>query len=105
VPKQVVGIYLKRWQIVAAFVVVVGAFIVQGALLKSSINQINHDKASVQSLEHSNCKTKVFLASSAAFRKRLAKRDTDPVKKKTDLQSAKVSLRLARNFSNEDCPK
>jgi hypothetical protein len=41
-PTQTVS--LHRWQIVAAFISVTTAFVVQGVLLTQTINNVNHDR-------------------------------------------------------------
>lgn len=100
-PQKVVT--LRRWQIVAAFVILTCAFVWMGVVLKDQINQVSHDKASIHSLEKSNCKTRDFLISSAKFRAQRIALDKTAAQKAKDKQAAKVSIKLANSFSNELC--
>jgi hypothetical protein len=101
----------RRWEVVGAFLFNVIAVVVVAVIIthnssktNHAVAELQHQKASISQLERSNCKTKVFLVSSAHLRYRLYKADTTPKKKAADKAAVVTSIRLANGFSNEACP-
>ena len=98
-------IVLHRWTVVLAFVCNVAAIVIAVILLTSQINQLHHDKASIQSLQHTNCRLYTYLNTSAQLRTRLAEKDKTKKARKKDLKAAHIAHMLADSFANELCPK
>lgn len=109
-PMKVVTV--RRWEVLMVFLVFTVSVIVMGVYLKYDIDRngnalksIKHEKASIYSLEVTDCKLKTFLASSARVRTQLAQKETNPKKRKQDFRGVSESLKLAKSFTNELCPK
>lgn len=102
-PRRIVNVRL--WEVVLAFVAVTIAYVVMGVILAHNIHSNHQNKASIQFVERSNCKVRDFLLSSYRLRQRLAQDDKrGSAERRKDRKAARISLKLANEFSNELCP-
>jgi hypothetical protein len=69
---------------------------------REAVNAINHDKASIVSLEKTNCALKEFLAAAEAARLHTAGHESGS-QKQSDLRAARGYHKLAQLFPQDGC--
>jgi hypothetical protein len=100
--QRVGRIHPRRWKFITAWIILV-FFAIRGN--RVAISNVSHTKASVHSLEQTNCALRQFLFSAYTARHKQALDDVNPTRRKIDEATAVGYKKLYELFPPDNCSK
>lgn len=94
-----------RWRFIALWIIIFSVLVFWALRSnRSAITEINRDKASIASLERTNCALKEFLQQAEATRLHVASREKGR-QRVLDLRAARGYRRLGHLFPQDGCQR